>query len=102
MLRRTKAERADDVKLPPLDVHVNFLEIDAVERDFYESVYRQTRSRFDTYVDKGTLLHNYAHIFELLARLRQAVDHPYLIVHGTYRQREVHIPTKSRGEGDVC
>jgi DNA repair protein RAD16 len=34
------------------------------------------------YVDRGTLLHNYAHIFELLSRLRQAVDHPYLVVHG--------------------
>jgi hypothetical protein len=28
---------------------VQYLELDAVERDFYESVYRQTRARFDTY-----------------------------------------------------
>ena len=65
-------------------------------------MYKRTRAKFDTYVDKGTLLHNFAHIFELLARLRQAVDHPYLIVHGQYRQQEVFIPTKSRRVGDVC
>ena len=65
-------------------------------------MYKRTRAKFDTYVDKGTLLHNFAHIFELLARLRQAVDHPYLIVHGQYRKREVHIPSKSCGVGDVC
>lgn len=30
---------------------------------------------------QGTLLNNYAHIFDLLTKMRQAVDHPYLIVH---------------------
>ena len=29
----------------------------------------------------GTLLNNYAHIFDLLMRMRQAVDHPYLVIH---------------------
>jgi DNA repair protein RAD16 len=32
-------------------------------------------------VAEGTLLNNYAHIFDLLTKMRQAVDHPYLIVH---------------------
>jgi DNA repair protein RAD16 len=27
------------------------------------------------------LLNNYAHIFDLLTKMRQAVDHPYLIIH---------------------
>lgn len=35
----------------------------------------------------GTLLNNYAHIFDLLTRMRQAVDHPYLIVYSK-RQME--------------
>lgn len=69
-------------KLPPLNIRFEFNELDAQERDFYESIYKRSRSQFDTYVDRGTLLHNYAHIFDLLARLRQAVDHPYLVVHG--------------------
>ena len=55
--------------------------MDEVERDFYESLYMLTRAKFDGYVKKGSVLHNYAHIFELLSRLRQACDHPYLVVH---------------------
>jgi SNF2 family DNA or RNA helicase len=36
---------------------------------------------FGAYVESGTVLNNYAHIFDLLIRLRQAVCHPYLVVH---------------------
>ncbi|CAK9008055.1 ATP-dependent helicase rhp16 (DNA repair protein rhp16) (RAD16 homolog) [Durusdinium trenchii] len=82
MLRRTKAERQNDINLPECSIEIRELDFSEHERDFYESVYKNTRSRFDTYVDKGTLLHNYAHIFELLSRLRRASDHPYLVVHG--------------------
>ena len=32
--------------------------------------------QYNTYATSGTVLHNYAHIFDLLTRLRQAVDHP--------------------------
>ena len=39
------------------------------------------QSKFDTFVEKGVVLHNYAHIFELLSRLRQATNHPYLVIH---------------------
>ena len=51
---------------------------------------------------QGTLLNNYAHVFELLSRLRQAVDHPYLVVHGSFRGQEVQLPSKSAGAADVC
>lgn len=63
------------------------------------------RSKFDKFVDKGTLLHNYAHVFELLSRLRQAVDHPYLVVHGEYRGKSIKMPTRSNadnGGSDIC
>ena len=33
------------------------------------------------YIESGTVLNNYAHIFDLLIRLRQAVNHPYLVVY---------------------
>jgi len=111
MLRRTKKERAKDVKLPPLKVHVTHLKLNEAERDFYDCIYQQSRSKFDTYVDRGTLLHNYAHIFDLLSRLRQAVDHPYLVIHGKYIKQAKsdgrgnlpsQIPTRSRGLADVC
>jgi DNA repair protein RAD16 len=34
-------------------------------------------------VNAGTVLNNYAHIFDILIRLRQVVDHPYLVLFRT-------------------
>eukprot|EP00756_Hemistasia_phaeocysticola_P066940 Hpha_TRINITY_DN9601_c0_g2::TRINITY_DN9601_c0_g2_i1::g.184583::m.184583/K15083/RAD16; DNA repair protein RAD16 len=78
-LRRTKAMCAAEVGLPPLTIRIDLPEFDAREKDFYEALYKRSAAKFDGYVKKGTLLHNYAHIFELLARLRQACDHPYIV-----------------------
>lgn len=38
------------------------------EADFYEALYTQSRATFGAYVAAGTLLNNYAHIFDLLIR----------------------------------
>jgi hypothetical protein len=35
------------------------IELDSAERDFYECVYKRTQAKFDTYVQKGAVLHNY-------------------------------------------
>ncbi|XP_055389089.1 LOW QUALITY PROTEIN: uncharacterized protein LOC129618345 [Condylostylus longicornis] len=106
LLRRTKLERAEDVKLPSLTVLIRRDQLSQAERDFYESLYKQTRTEFNTYIESGTLLHNYAHIFDLLSRLRQAVDHPYLVVYGnlapTFSGSTVEIPAPGRGNSEVC
>jgi hypothetical protein len=39
---------------------------DAREEDFYEALYTQSRASFGAYVSAGTLLNNYAHIFDLV------------------------------------
>lgn len=101
LLRRTKLERQADVNLPPLEIKLRKDALSPEEQDFYTSMYTQSRTQFDTYVDKGTVLHNYAHVFDLIMRLRQAVDHPYLIIHGSLASSEA-IPTQSRGTSDVC
>ena len=44
---------------------------DEREQDFYEALYTQSQAQFGTYVASGTVLNNYAHIFDLLIRLRQ-------------------------------
>ncbi|EPR62257.1 SWI2/SNF2-containing protein RAD16 [Toxoplasma gondii GT1] len=100
MLRRTKVERAADVKLPPLIVRIRRDALSPEERDFYESLFKQTAIQFDAYVEAGTVLHNFAHIFDLLSRLRQAVDHPYLLVHGSLQPLDGAslLPTASRKE----
>jgi len=82
MLRRTKVERKKDMNLPPLSVRIRREKLSSEEKDFYNSLFMESCTKFDTFVKKGTLLHNYAHIFDLLTSLRRAADHPYLIVHG--------------------
>lgn len=103
LLRRTKLERQADINLPPMTIKIRRDPLSAEEKDFYQSMYMSSLTKFDTYVDKGTLLHNYAHVFDLIMRLRQAVDHPYLIVHGSLKTVDGSaIPTASRGDVDVC
>ncbi|WMV51019.1 hypothetical protein MTR67_044404 [Solanum verrucosum] len=52
---------------------------DVKEEDYYTSMWDESRAQFNTYIQAGTLMNNYANIFNLLTRMRQAVDHPYLV-----------------------
>lgn len=36
-----------------------------VTQDFYQALYTQSQAQFDTYVGSGTILNNYAHIFDV-------------------------------------
>ena len=92
LLRRTKEERSADLNLPPIDVLIRKSPLGEAEQDFYTALHAQSRTKFDTFANQGTLLHNYAHIFDLLTRLRQAADHPYLL---TRRAKEVEGPKSS-------
>lgn len=79
LLRRTKEGRSADILLPPKTIVLRKDRLDKYEEDFYQSLYTQSQVQFNAYVSSGTLLNNYAHIFDLLIRLRQAVNHPYLV-----------------------
>ena len=50
--------------------------------------YTQSQAQFNTYVRAGSVLNNYAHIFDILIRLRQAVVHPYLVTLNDARASE--------------
>ncbi|CAE8583227.1 unnamed protein product, partial [Polarella glacialis] len=104
LLRRTKVERAADVQLPSLEIRIRKDQLSSEERDFYKAMCSKSQTQFDTYVEAGTILHNYAHVFDLIMRLRQAVDHPYLIIHGSLTSDPTagQMPSKSRGICDVC
>lgn len=49
------------------------------EEEVYESLYSATVRKFNTYLEAGTVLNNYANIFELLTRMRLAANHPDLL-----------------------
>jgi DNA repair protein RAD16 len=78
LLRRTKESRAEDMNLPPRVVTIRAIRLHPREEDFYNALYTQSKSSFDDYVAEGSILNNYAHVFDLLTKMRQAVDHPYL------------------------
>uniref|UniRef100_A0ACD5V1J1 Uncharacterized protein n=1 Tax=Avena sativa TaxID=4498 RepID=A0ACD5V1J1_AVESA len=84
MLRRTK-ETKDKMGnpilvLPPAHIEIVECEQSVEERDFYEALFRRSKVIFDKFVASGNVLSNYANILELLLRLRQCCDHPFLII----------------------
>ncbi|OWM75378.1 hypothetical protein CDL15_Pgr021542 [Punica granatum] len=102
LLRRTKRGRAADLALPPRIVTLRRDTLDIREEDYYVSLYNESQSQFNTYVQAGTVMNNYAHIFDLLTRLRQAVDHPYLVVYSaTAALRSENSVITENGE-QVC
>ncbi|WJZ95858.1 hypothetical protein VitviT2T_014597 [Vitis vinifera] len=81
MLRRTKKSIAVDLGLPLKTVTLRRDALDITEEDYYQTLYKECQLEFNRYVEDGTLMNYYVHILELITRLRQALDHPYLVVH---------------------
>mmetsp|Transcript_11075 Transcript_11075/g.20703 ORF Transcript_11075/g.20703 Transcript_11075/m.20703 type:complete len:338 (-) Transcript_11075:1135-2148(-) len=100
LLRRTKETRAEDMNLPPRIVTIKSVRLHPVEEDFYNALYTQTASQFNDYVAGGTLLNNYAHIFDLLMRMRQSVAHPYLVVYSKKGNQSGITPRVTNGRAD--
>lgn len=100
LLRRTKETRAEDMNLPPRIVTIKSVRLHPVEEDFYNALYTQTASQFNDYVAGGTLLNNYAHIFDLLMRMRQSVAHPYLVVYSKKGNQAGIAPGVTNGRAD--
>ncbi|KAL6634483.1 hypothetical protein ACP70R_027154 [Stipagrostis hirtigluma subsp. patula] len=84
MLRRTKnstdKEGRPILTLPPANIEVKYCDLSEAEKDFYEALFRRSKVKFNQFVEQGRVLHNYASILELLLRLRQCCDHPFLVM----------------------
>ncbi|KAG5613790.1 hypothetical protein H5410_013614 [Solanum commersonii] len=84
MLRRTKDTKDKDGRailvLPPTDIQVIQCTQSEAERDFYDALFKRSKVQFDQFVAQGKVLHNYANILELLLRLRQCCNHPFLVM----------------------
>ncbi|KAF5726453.1 Helicase protein with RING/U-box domain isoform 1 [Tripterygium wilfordii] len=102
VLRRTKKGRAADLALPPRVVSLRRDALDIKEEDYYESLYSESQAQFNTYIEAGTVMNNYAHIFDLLTRLRQAVDHPYLVVYSKTNALRTGSPVDAGDVEQVC
>ncbi|OVA13929.1 SNF2-related [Macleaya cordata] len=84
MLRRTKDTKdkkgSPILVLPPADIQTIECEQSDAERDFYGALFKRSKIQFDQFVAQGKVLHNYASILELLLRLRQCCNHPFLVL----------------------
>ncbi|CAB4394187.1 unnamed protein product [Rhizophagus irregularis] len=84
VLRRTKNMRDINgqpiIDLPSKEVEIEYLEFSPEEQDIYDSIYTHSKTKFNYYVKSGSILSHYAHIFQLLVRLRQVCDHPILAI----------------------
>ncbi|XP_010522368.1 PREDICTED: ATP-dependent helicase rhp16-like isoform X2 [Tarenaya hassleriana] len=76
--------------------------LDVKEADYYESLCKDSQAKFDTYVQAGTVYNNYVNIFELLVRLRQAVNHPYLVVVPNSAVRNVALTRDNANDQGCC
>ncbi|GJN21194.1 hypothetical protein PR202_gb08651 [Eleusine coracana subsp. coracana] len=106
MLRRTKnstdKEGRPILTLPPANIEVKYCDLSEAEKDFYEALFQRSKVKFDQFVEQGRVLHNYASILELLLRLRQCCDHPFLVMRMSMSKQDlITAPTNSRFRIDV-
>lgn len=82
-LRRKKTTKDSDgkciVSLTKKNVEIVSLTPSPEEQDFYSALLKRSQTQFDAFLAQGKVLNNYASILELILRLRQACDHPYLV-----------------------
>lgn len=99
LLRRTKDMRINDVpilSLPPRIITLRrdfFTEEEAI---FYEGLRQESSTEFKSFEQSNTVLKNYAHILELLLRLRQACNHQSLVVNRTKVYLSCHTTNQYR------
>ncbi len=83
MLRRTKDQKVGNgtpiVSLPPRTVKLHPVTLSEEEDKLYQTLWSSSKDQVTNFIESGTLMENYAHVLELLLRLRQACDHPLLI-----------------------
>eukprot|EP01133_Synstelium_polycarpum_P004244 gene4244-4952_t len=65
--------------LPEKSITIRVDPFSEEENNIYQELWSASKRKFTTFFQSGTLLKNYAHILELLLRLRQLCDHPFLI-----------------------
>ena len=83
MLRRTKdmcdISGEKIVVLPDKKIFIEYVDLIEPEREFYDAIVHRSKQVFRGY-DNSTLRSKYAFLFTLLMRMRQACDHPYLVM----------------------
>ncbi|KAK8807049.1 hypothetical protein WA158_003808 [Blastocystis sp. Blastoise] len=97
LLRRTK----DDIQqeLPPKYIYNINLPLSKEEDVFYRNIYICAKAQYKQFIFRGVVKNKYTRMLTLLLFLRQACDHPYLLIHGN----QVHVleDLNSHGNEDI-
>ena len=84
VLRRTKQSKLATgeplIYLPKLHTSVRYIALSDSEKLVYNKLYQCSRSTFHAMLNSGTVKSSFASIFEMLLRLRQLCDHPFLVL----------------------
>jgi SNF2 family DNA or RNA helicase len=74
LLRRTKDQKIENgapiVALPQKTITLKPVPFSKEEEEFYQALWNSSKNEFKEFVASGTLMENYAHVLELLLRLR--------------------------------
>lgn len=82
MIRRNKDTELNGRKileLPPKTTNMAWQEFELDERAIYAAVEQRAKVRVSKFLKAGTLMKNYSVVLVLLTRLRQCVNHPWLL-----------------------
>ncbi|CAG2099976.1 unnamed protein product, partial [Medioppia subpectinata] len=112
ILRRTKLGLEEELGLPSKVVYIKKCIFSPEENEFYISLYTNTKMEFNKYIQKMGSVNNlnYVHIFDLLNKMRMAVNHPYLLIPKNERtaficgicNEEAENPVKSKCNHYFC
>ncbi len=104
VLRREKKMRDKDgnpiVSLPEKHIDIVHLDFSKDEREIYNALFQNAKSKFLGYAKEGTVLQNVTAIFSILMRLRQAVLHPSLVLKRLKENLRIRQAQRAAGHGD--
>jgi len=81
-MRRNKESTLNGVKilqLPPKTTNLTTLQFETDERAIYAALEARAQMQVNKFIKEGTLMKNYSVVLVLLTRLRQCVNHPWLL-----------------------
>ncbi|KAF4724176.1 hypothetical protein FOZ63_001611, partial [Perkinsus olseni] len=79
LLRRTKLERDEDIRLPKLIMDTRFVRLTPEEQAFYDDLAKQYQDKVEQLAEEGMLEAKVSELLVLLMRLRQAANSGLLI-----------------------
>ncbi|RKP34364.1 SNF2 family N-terminal domain-containing protein, partial [Dimargaris cristalligena] len=102
LLRRTKnlilPSGKPLVVMPPICREIQYVTLSETEQALYAAVQTDSKRKFGNLCAQGMLWRNYAHIFQLLSRLRLGCCHPQLLVDNLERAGAI-VDSPGRDQG---